>query len=119
MELWDEGLPGVLLGIPREAPGIPTGAQGFPNEVPKGAQGIPREVGLLQGSPERPRGSLMRSPKVPKGSPERWDSQRIGIPWLPGWAGLVGLARWKARWATKNLFGVSCWDNIFPKQIYL
>ena len=48
MEVWDAGFPGVLLGIPREAPGITRGAQGFPNEVPRGAQGIPREVGFRE-----------------------------------------------------------------------
>ena len=44
MELRGAGFPGVLLGISREAPGIPRGAQGFPREVPRGAQGIPREL---------------------------------------------------------------------------
>ena len=67
--------------------------------------GIPREASAM---PRGAQGSL----EVPKGSPESWDSQRLGIPWLPGWAGLVGLAQWKARWAAKNLFGVSRWDNM-------
>ena len=43
-----EVFPGVLQGIPREAPGITRVAQGLPNEVPRGAQGIPREVGFRE-----------------------------------------------------------------------
>ena len=46
MELWHVGFLGESGGIPREAPAIPRGAQGFPNEVPRGAQGIPRELGF-------------------------------------------------------------------------
>ena len=59
-----------------------------------------------------PQGSLecsWGSPERPQGSPESWDFQRLGIPWLPGWVGLVDLAPWKARRATKNLFAVLCW----------
>ena len=46
MEAWGTGFPGVLLGIPREAPRIPRVAQGFPREVLSGVQGIPRELGF-------------------------------------------------------------------------
>ena len=84
MEPWGAGFPGVALGIARDP----------------------------QGSPERPRGPLERFLEAPKGSPDSWDSQRLGIPWLPGLSGLVGLARWKVRCVTKILFGVSCWDNV-------
>ena len=85
---WSLGAQGSLewpWGSPDRLQGSPEGAQGFPGEVPRAAQGIPRELGF----------------------PEGRDS-------LAGWmAGLVGLARWKARWAAKNLFGVLCWGNIY------
>ena len=79
MEAWGAGFPVVLLGIPREAPGITRGAQGFPNEVPRGAQGIPREVGFREA----------RNPLAAWMGSERWDSQRPqspgcldGLAWL-------------------------------------
>ena len=65
MECWRTVFPRVFLGIPRGAPGMARGAQGFPREVPRGAQGME--------------------------SPESWDSQRLGIPWLPLWASWLGM----------------------------
>ena len=67
------------------------GGPGNPQRGPGDRQGGQRFLGMSLGSP--------------KASPERWDSERLGIPWLAGWAGLVGLARWKAPWAAKTWLG--------------
>ena len=46
MEPWHLGFLEWSWGVPRETPGIPRGAQGFPGEVPRAAQGIPIELGF-------------------------------------------------------------------------
>ena len=63
MERWGAGFLGVVLGIPREAPGIPRGAQG----------------------------SLTRSLEVPKGSPELgFPEARDPLAARMGWLGWLG-----------------------------
>ena len=63
-----------------------------------------------QGSPERPRGSLEKSLEAPKGSQELEFPEARDL--LAAWMGWLGWLGGRPDGATKNLFGVLCWDNL-------